>query len=110
MTEERVLSTADLAPGEACRVLVGGLPICLVHAEDGNFYAVDDRCSHEEAELSDGWCSGTEIECPRHNAMFDLRTGAPTSLPAVDAVATHAVAVRGDDVFVTVDVEAPAGG
>src|SRR4051794_10520798 len=101
MIEERVLAVGELAEGEACRVTVGGRPLCLVHAEDGNFYAVDDRCSHEEAELSDGWCSGVEIECPRHNAMFDLRTGTPTSLPATDPVATHPVAVRDGEVYVS---------
>ena len=110
MSEERVIAAAELAAGELRCVKVNGLPICLVHAEDGEFYAVDDRCSHEEAYLSDGWTSGTEIECPRHNAMFDLRTGEPTSLPATEPVKTYPVTVRGDDVFVSVDTEAPAGG
>jgi 3-phenylpropionate/trans-cinnamate dioxygenase ferredoxin subunit len=110
MSEERVLAAGELPVGGLRCVTVGGRPICLVHAEDDVFYAVDDRCSHEEACLSDGWTSGTEIECPRHNAMFDLRTGEPTSLPATEPVRTYPVVVRGDDVYVSVDSEAPAGG
>jgi nitrite reductase/ring-hydroxylating ferredoxin subunit len=106
MSAERVISVDELPMGQLRCLLVGGLPICLAHAEDGNFYAVDDLCSHEHARLSDGWVGGTEIECPRHNAMFDLRTGEPTSLPATDPIRTYPVAVRGDDVFVALDAPA----
>src|SRR3954451_22765590 len=108
MSRERVSAVGDVAPGELRCVKVGGIPICLVHAADGNLYAVEDRCSHEDTPLSDGWVDGTEIECAAHNALFDLRTGEPTSLPAVDPVRTFPVDVRDGEVFVTVEAESPA--
>jgi 3-phenylpropionate/trans-cinnamate dioxygenase ferredoxin subunit len=104
----RVLATADLPVGEVRRVEVGGRALCLAHAEDGCFYAVDDRCSHEDSPLSDGWVDGTEIECPRHNAIFDLRTGKAESLPAVDPIATHPVTVRNGEVLVRLGVPGAA--
>jgi 3-phenylpropionate/trans-cinnamate dioxygenase ferredoxin subunit len=103
-TETRVISAADLPVGAVRRVTIAGRPFCLVHAEDDRFYAVSDRCSHEGSPLSEGWASGIEIECPRHNAMFDLQTGEATSLPATEPIETHPVVVRGDDVFVQVSV------
>lgn len=110
MAAERVIAVGELAPGEVRCVTVGGLPICLAHTDDGEFYAIDDECSHEEASLSEGWLSGHEIECPRHNSMFDLRTGVPTSLPAVDPLRSYAVTIEDDHVFVDVDaVSAVAG-
>jgi 3-phenylpropionate/trans-cinnamate dioxygenase ferredoxin subunit len=109
MAQERVGAAGDMAPGELRCLKVGGLPICLVRAGDGNFYAVEDRCSHEDTPLSEGWVDGTEIECAAHNAMFDLRTGEATSLPAIEPIRTFPVQVRDDGVYVTVDAEASAG-
>src|SRR4051794_15549421 len=103
MAKERVADIDDLARGELKRVDVQGVPVCLVHAEDGCVYAINDLCTHEEAWLSDGWVSGVEIECPAHNSAFDLRTGEPTALPAVDRAQTYAVSVEGSDIFVEVD-------
>jgi 3-phenylpropionate/trans-cinnamate dioxygenase ferredoxin subunit len=100
MARERVLAAADLPPGGVTCVKVNGRPICLVHGDDGAFYALDDMCSHEEASLSDGWTSGTEIECPLHNSMFDLQTGEPTSLPATEPVQTYPVTVDDGSVFI----------
>jgi 3-phenylpropionate/trans-cinnamate dioxygenase ferredoxin subunit len=83
------------------RVELGGVPICLVHAEDGTFFAVADTCSHEDASLSEGWTYDKQIECPRHNSIFDLTTGEPTSLPAVDPIDVYAVSTDGEDLLVS---------
>jgi 3-phenylpropionate/trans-cinnamate dioxygenase ferredoxin subunit len=68
---------------------------------DGEFFAVEDRCSHQEAFLSDGFVHGRTVECPLHASCFDLRTGRPSGLPAVRAVRTYPVVVRDGAVFVT---------
>ena len=52
-----------------------GLPVCLVHAADGEFYAFDDRCPHEGASLCEGYLDGVQVECPLHSSVFDVRTG-----------------------------------
>ncbi len=97
----RVASLADLAPGSTLLVEVEGRRICLARTHDGDVYAVDDTCTHEEESLSEGWVEGNCIECPAHNSIFDLRTGEALSLPAEDPVATHAVAVEGEEILLT---------
>ncbi len=105
MAAKKVDNATQLPPGELMRLEVGEVPVCLVHAEDGNFYAVRDECSHEQTPLSEGWVYGTQIECARHNAVFSLVTGAAESLPAVDPVEVFPVRIEGGDVYVEVNVE-----
>jgi 3-phenylpropionate/trans-cinnamate dioxygenase ferredoxin component len=102
MAERVVLCrVADLASGEARRFEVGPVRIALARIGD-EFFALGDRCSHEDYSLSEGevWPDSCEIECPRHGSTFDLRTGEACSLPATKAVPTYAVEVVGDDVTV----------
>ncbi len=91
----------DLASGEARRVEAGGTSIALVRIGD-DFYALSDRCSHEDYSLSEGevWAEERELECPRHGSTFDLTTGEPCSLPATKPVPVYEVVVEGDDVIV----------
>jgi 3-phenylpropionate/trans-cinnamate dioxygenase ferredoxin component len=96
---EPVARTSDLAPGQAMYVEVGEDPVCLINL-DGGFYALSDICTHQEASLSDGEVVGDEIECPLHGGAFDIRTGAPASLPVVVPAETYRVKVVGDVVLV----------
>ncbi|WP_313811358.1 bifunctional 3-phenylpropionate/cinnamic acid dioxygenase ferredoxin subunit [Glutamicibacter sp.] len=70
-----------------------GEDIAVFHAEDGNFYALQDECTHEVASLSEGWVEGCEIECPMHAASFDLRSGKAMCLPATVDARTYKVSV-----------------
>ncbi|GAB3455892.1 bifunctional 3-phenylpropionate/cinnamic acid dioxygenase ferredoxin subunit [Streptomonospora sediminis] len=100
----------DLPQGESLRVMAH-VPIAVFNA-DGEIYAVDDTCTHQNASLSDGYLEGCFIECPLHEAAFDLRTGAPTCLPAKRPVRTYPVSVEDGCVYVhaSVPAEAFAGG
>lgn len=60
----------------------------------GRYYAIEDLCSHDGGTLADGMVEGFEIECPRHGARFDLRTGKVTAPPAYEAIRTFAVRVH----------------
>ena len=78
----RVCSVAELpAQGSVKRVDVEGLPVALV-ATGGEFFAIDDTCSHQDASLADGWLEGCDVECPLHASRFNLRTGAVDAPPA----------------------------
>lgn len=90
-----VARVEDIPPGHAARTEINGRPIAIFNC-DGEFYALDDTCSHAEASLSEGdldvdFCA---IECPLHGSQFDLRTGEPLTLPAVEPVAAHRVVVE----------------
>jgi 3-phenylpropionate/trans-cinnamate dioxygenase ferredoxin component len=63
------------------------------------FWAIEDRCSHDDNELFGGDVVGKEIKCPRHGARFDLESGQALCLPAVRAVRTYNVVVSDQEVF-----------
>jgi len=68
----------------------------------GRFWAIEDRCSHQGASLSQGELMGYEIECPLHGARFDLRTGQNLRLPAVHPVHSYPVKVEDDTIWIQV--------
>ena len=86
----RVGTTAELLPGEFRIVFDGDVAIAVFNIE-GRFYAVEDVCTHDGGELAGGEIHGFEIECPRHGARFDLRTGAALCPPAYQPTATFPV-------------------
>jgi 3-phenylpropionate/trans-cinnamate dioxygenase ferredoxin subunit len=88
----------EIPPGEGRRV--PSVPPIAVFNVGGEFYAIDDTCTHQETSLSEGWLEGCEIECPLHTSRFDLRTGRPNSPPATRPVRTHLVQVEDGIVYV----------
>ena len=102
MARYRVASVEDLPEDTVKRVEAGSTPVCLAHAEDGKFYALNDVCTHEEFSLCDGELWGMDVECPQHGSRFNLVTGKVTGLPAVIPATTYPVTVEGQDIFVEV--------
>jgi 3-phenylpropionate/trans-cinnamate dioxygenase ferredoxin subunit len=100
----RVARASELAPGAMKRVDVAGHAVALVNV-GGEFYAIDDTCSHEEASLCQGTLSGEVVVCPKHGARFNVKTGRVLSLPAVRSVAVYPVRVEGDEVLVCPDAQ-----
>ncbi len=101
-----VCPLSSLARGEALRVEAEP-PIAVFHTEDGEVYALDDTCTHQDASLADGWLEGCEVECPLHASRFDLRTGQVDAPPAKKPVRTHRVEVTGGVVHVELSDEPP---
>lgn len=89
----------ELPPGEVTVVKTSQGRVAVFNS-GGELHAIEDRCSHQEAYLSDGWLDGCEVECPLHGATFDLRTGRPTGPPATEPVRVHPVEVRNGLVYV----------
>jgi 3-phenylpropionate/trans-cinnamate dioxygenase ferredoxin component len=97
----KVGETGDWAPepGQVKVIRPRGERIAVCNV-DGELYAIDDVCTHDGGSLDQGELEGDEIECPRHGARFDVRTGRATLMPAVMPVQTYAVKVEGDALFV----------
>lgn len=95
----KVATVSELPPGASRCVVIDGKKVALFNVE-GELYAIDDMCSHAEASLSEGAFSGEEVECPRHGARFNVKTGEALSMPAWAPVDTFKVKVEGDDIFV----------
>jgi 3-phenylpropionate/trans-cinnamate dioxygenase ferredoxin subunit len=95
-----VCKLAELPAGEMRIVEAGERKIGVFHAADGELYAIEDRCSHDDGPLAEGEFdpASCTVECPRHGSLFDLRTGKPKTLPAYRPVDTYEVRVDDDDV------------
>jgi 3-phenylpropionate/trans-cinnamate dioxygenase ferredoxin subunit len=98
-----VAQVEDLPQGSAMAVEVEGTPVALVHAEDDQFYAVYDECSHAAVALSEGEVDGCTLECWLHGSRFDLRTGRPTGLPATEPIQVFPVEIRDGEIYVDVN-------
>ena len=98
----KVARTDEINPGQARLIDVKGKQIALFNI-NGEFFAIDDMCTHEEASLAEGEISGHEVTCPLHGAKFDVRTGEVLGPPAYDDVVRYAVRVMGTDIEVDVE-------
>ena len=67
---------------------------------EGDYYAIEDTCTHDGGPLGQGRLDGCELICPRHGARFDVRTGAATRMPAIEPVPTYEVRVTDGDILV----------
>ena len=98
----RACSLTDLPEEGALKVHLNGKDICIARS-GGKVYAISDTCSHADVSLAEGDVEDGTIECWLHGSRFDLRTGAPTGLPATKSVPTYPVTVIGDDVFLKLE-------
>jgi nitrite reductase/ring-hydroxylating ferredoxin subunit len=96
----RVASTTDVAENAAIAVRVGEREIALYHLPGGEFRATDNVCTHEYAQLHEGWVENGEIECPLHAGRFDIRTGKALAPPCEVDIETFEVKVDGSDLLV----------
>ena len=77
---------------------VGGHPVLLIH-QQGNFYAIEDRCTHDNGVLHNGELLEGAVKCERHGAKFNLKNGRPT-MPAVKKIRLYQTRVEDDRVFI----------
>ncbi len=103
MGEIDVCPVEELPPGEVKIVHADRLSVG-VYNLGGEFYALEDRCSHDDGPLCEGDYDADEgvVICPRHGSSFDICSGRPLTLPAYEPVETFPVRV--EDGIVKVEV------
>ena len=102
MTEfVRVCALDEIAEQGTFGVEINGTPMVIVKS-DGEVYALDEFCTHEEVSLVDGEIYDHTVECWLHGSCFDLRSGKPTGPPATKPLATYQIRVEDGDVYVAV--------
>lgn len=97
-----VASESELKPGEVRTVDVDGALIAVFNL-DGQYYAIEDVCTHDGGVLTGGKIEGGEIICPRHGARFCIKTGAALTPPAYEPTATFPVRIENGEVQVKDD-------
>lgn len=98
----KVAACAELQPGSWHVLDVDGAQVAVVNVA-GEFFAIEDVCTHDGGELTGGTLCGYEIECPRHGARFDLRTGAALCAPAYEPTAVFPIRIEDGVVWVRDD-------
>lgn len=101
MNKFLVGKTGDFGAGMKKRVMAGDLALMLAFI-DGQFFAIQDTCTHAKASLTAGQLDGYKIQCAWHGATFDIRTGQVLVLPAAIPVKTYKVWVEGDEIWVEI--------
>lgn len=101
----RICAVEDIKPGKAIRVKIGETAIAIVRTKAGDVKALDDKCSHGEISLSEGFVDNETIECWAHGAKFSLTTGEALTLPAFEPVAVYEVIIDNGDVYLEIEAE-----
>lgn len=97
-----VANVDDLPVGQCAVVDVDDVMVAVFNV-DGEYYAIEDVCTHDGAEIATGKIDGACIECPRHGAKFDIKTGAVLSAPAYESITTFPVRVMNQQIQVRDD-------
>jgi len=95
----KVASAADIPDPGKCYIELADRLVVLFHV-GGEFYCLDDVCTHDGGPLGEGRLEGCTIACPRHGARFDIRDGRHLCMPATEPTMAHDVKVEGRDVYV----------
>jgi len=95
----KVAQISEIVPSAFKTVEIEGEPIAVFNI-NGEFYAIQDVCTHDGGILTGGIVNGYIIECPRHGAQFDIKTGTVLRMPAVEPIKTYPVKVEGQEIFV----------
>ena len=93
---------AEIGEGQSISVAVGRRMVAVARS-DGEFFAIEDICTHDGAELSGGTVEGGQIICPRHGARFCLRTGQALTPPAYEPVRVFATKIESGRIWVRAD-------
>ena len=96
-----VAKLEQIKTGKMLRINVAGQNILLANV-DGEIFAVEDMCSHEDASLYNGALKGRCVECPLHGSHFDLKTGVPQQEPATEAIKTFNTKVENQQIFIQI--------
>ena len=91
--------TSEMPPGKLNKVSVDGKEVLVVNL-DGNYFAMDDTCTHSGASLSEGQLDGSTVTCPWHGSTWDCKTGKLEKFPTkINDLKSYKLIVESEDIF-----------
>jgi 3-phenylpropionate/trans-cinnamate dioxygenase ferredoxin subunit len=99
--QENNITTKELKPGKMAGIEIKGKPVLVANIE-GKYYAMGNKCTHQECDISDGELTGDIVECPCHGSRFNVKTGAVVGGPARKAEPSYNVRVEGEQIIIDV--------
>jgi 3-phenylpropionate/trans-cinnamate dioxygenase ferredoxin subunit len=100
MSEFIQVATIDEIPDSGKLTVECDETLVVVFRVDGQYYCIDDICTHDGGPLGDGELDGCQIICPRHGARFDIRDGRALTMPATQDTRHHEIKVEGENILV----------
>jgi nitrite reductase/ring-hydroxylating ferredoxin subunit len=101
MPRLELCQAADVAEGTALKVETEGLVLAVFNV-DGDYYVLDDACTHGPGSLSEGYIEGDVVECNFHNGQFNIRTGEVVLPPCMIPMKTYPATVEDGKVYIEV--------
>lgn len=98
----RVASVKDIHPGKGIKKIIKNESVAIFNY-NGNFYALQNRCPHQNADLADGFIKNNQVFCPIHNWAFNIKTGAFAFNPE-QKLKTYPVEIHGEDIYIVHDI------
>jgi nitrite reductase/ring-hydroxylating ferredoxin subunit len=94
--------TSEVQYGKLMHITAGGKEI-VVTKLDGNYYAMDNVCTHAGADLHEGELSNNELTCPWHGAKWDIKTGNLISFPQkLEPLQSHKISIENDTLYIEI--------
>ena len=97
----KIAKSEDISNDQLRYFMVGDTKVAVARI-DGELFCVDDRCSHEECSLSEGWTEDKNIVCPCHGSSFSMKSGKVLSLPATEAIKAYKIKEEDGDILVKI--------
>src|SRR3954453_7538581 len=98
-TRIKLCSADEVAVGTALKVETGDLVLAVFNV-DGQFYVIDENCTHGPGSLSEGYIEDDVVECNFHNGQFNIRTGEVVTPPCMIPVKTYKTTVENGRIFI----------
>lgn len=111
MSTQTKIKKSDVISGQAKSYQIGDNKIVVCNV-NGQYFAISDICTHDDGELVSNYgnlIDTCQIECPRHGARFDVKTGKATRMPAVAPIKTYKINVIGDELEIEVEEDERRG-
>ena len=95
----KVADLNEIKPGQRKIIEFEDVTVALLNVK-GEYFCIEDVCTHDGGPVAEGQLDGYSIECPRHGALFDIRDGRVLSMPAVVPMPTYEVRIEGNNILV----------